>query len=33
MNVGCVPKKVLYNAALHVEMMHTLKDYGFISEF
>ncbi|XP_063933395.1 glutathione reductase, mitochondrial-like isoform X3 [Zophobas morio] len=32
-NVGCVPKKVMYNAALHVEMMHTLKDYGFNSEF
>jgi len=28
-NVGCVPKKVMFNAALHAEMLHDHKDYGF----
>lgn len=28
-NVGCVPKKVMFNAAAHAEMMHTAGDYGF----
>jgi len=28
-NVGCVPKKVMFNAAAHAEMVHTAKDYGF----
>ena len=28
-NVGCVPKKVMFNTALHMEMIHDHKDYGF----
>ncbi|HCA89557.1 MAG TPA: glutathione-disulfide reductase [Legionellales bacterium] len=28
-NVGCVPKKIMYNAALLAEMMQKLPDYGF----
>lgn len=28
-NVGCVPKKVMFNAALVNEMMHAAKHYGF----
>jgi len=28
-NVGCVPKKVMFNTALHAEMLHSMKDYGF----
>uniref|UniRef100_H2YR28 Glutathione reductase, mitochondrial n=1 Tax=Ciona savignyi TaxID=51511 RepID=H2YR28_CIOSA len=28
-NVGCVPKKVMFNAAMHAEMLHDHKDYGF----
>jgi len=28
-NVGCVPKKVMFNAALHAEILHDHKDYGF----
>ncbi|XP_066919504.1 glutathione reductase, mitochondrial-like [Clytia hemisphaerica] len=28
-NVGCVPKKVMFNTALHAEMLHDMKDYGF----
>ncbi|XP_077987932.1 glutathione reductase, mitochondrial-like [Glandiceps talaboti] len=28
-NVGCVPKKVMFNAAMHSEMLHDHKDYGF----
>ncbi|XP_014668404.1 PREDICTED: glutathione reductase, mitochondrial-like [Priapulus caudatus] len=28
-NVGCVPKKVMFNAAAHAELLHDHKDYGF----
>ncbi|CAM9870793.1 unnamed protein product [Lampetra planeri] len=28
-NVGCVPKKVMYNAAMHAELIHDHADYGF----
>jgi len=28
-NVGCVPKKVMYNAAVHAEYLHDHLDYGF----
>ncbi|XP_060065480.1 glutathione reductase, mitochondrial-like [Ylistrum balloti] len=28
-NVGCVPKKVMFNTAMHAEMMKEHKDYGF----
>lgn len=28
-NVGCVPKKIMFNTALHMEMIHDHKDYGF----
>eukprot|EP00614_Pseudopedinella_elastica_P010534 CAMPEP_0172609656 /NCGR_PEP_ID=MMETSP1068-20121228/29603_1 /TAXON_ID=35684 /ORGANISM="Pseudopedinella elastica, Strain CCMP716" /LENGTH=515 /DNA_ID=CAMNT_0013413219 /DNA_START=97 /DNA_END=1644 /DNA_ORIENTATION=+ len=28
-NVGCVPKKVMFNAATIMEMMHAAKHYGF----
>lgn len=28
-NVGCVPKKVMFNTALHAEMLHDMKEYGF----
>ncbi|CAJ0576612.1 unnamed protein product, partial [Mesorhabditis spiculigera] len=28
-NVGCVPKKVMYNCALHAEFIRDHKDYGF----
>lgn len=28
-NVGCVPKKIMYNTALHAEFIHDHKDYGF----
>ncbi|XP_033760443.1 glutathione reductase, mitochondrial-like [Pecten maximus] len=28
-NVGCVPKKVMFNTAMHAEMMKHYKDYGF----
>lgn len=28
-NVGCVPKKVMFNTAMHAEMIHDHKDYGF----
>uniref|UniRef100_A0A8C5HDK2 Glutathione reductase n=1 Tax=Gouania willdenowi TaxID=441366 RepID=A0A8C5HDK2_GOUWI len=28
-NVGCVPKKVMWNAAVHAEYLHDHKDYGF----
>lgn len=28
-NVGCVPKKVMFNAALHAEFLHDHKHYGF----
>lgn len=28
-NVGCVPKKVMYNCALHTEYIRDHADYGF----
>lgn len=28
-NFGCVPKKVMFNTAMHAEMLHTAKEYGF----
>jgi glutathione reductase (NADPH) len=28
-NVGCVPKKIMFNAALVNEMMHAAKHYGY----
>ncbi|XP_065592527.1 glutathione reductase, mitochondrial [Cyrtonyx montezumae] len=28
-NVGCVPKKVMWNAAVHAEFIHDHPDYGF----
>eukprot|EP00298_Acanthocystis_sp_HF-20_P027376 c548_g1_i1.p1 GENE.c548_g1_i1~~c548_g1_i1.p1 ORF type:complete len:494 (+),score=244.18 c548_g1_i1:66-1484(+) len=28
-NMGCVPKKVMFNTALHAEMLHSAKAYGF----
>ncbi|XP_010000592.1 PREDICTED: glutathione reductase, mitochondrial, partial [Chaetura pelagica] len=28
-NVGCVPKKVMWNAATHAELIHDHPDYGF----
>ncbi|KAF1536340.1 Glutathione reductase, mitochondrial, partial [Eudyptes schlegeli] len=28
-NVGCVPKKVMWNAAVHAEFVHDHADYGF----
>lgn len=28
-NVGCVPKKVMWNVATHAEHLHDLYDYGF----
>lgn len=28
-NVGCVPKKVMFNTAMHSEMLHDHADYGF----
>ncbi|XP_076096850.1 glutathione reductase, mitochondrial-like isoform X2 [Mytilus galloprovincialis] len=28
-NVGCVPKKVMFNTAMHAEFIHDHKDYGF----
>ncbi|NXC41635.1 GSHR protein, partial [Penelope pileata] len=28
-NVGCVPKKVMWNAAMHAEYIHDHPDYGF----
>uniref|UniRef100_T1JP73 Glutathione reductase n=1 Tax=Strigamia maritima TaxID=126957 RepID=T1JP73_STRMM len=28
-NVGCVPKKIMYSAALHAEFIEDHKDYGF----
>uniref|UniRef100_A0A2K6SPM9 Glutathione reductase, mitochondrial n=1 Tax=Saimiri boliviensis boliviensis TaxID=39432 RepID=A0A2K6SPM9_SAIBB len=30
-NVGCVPKKVMWNTAVHSEFMHDHSDYGFPS--
>ncbi|KAM4586548.1 glutathione reductase, mitochondrial isoform 2-T2 [Fundulus diaphanus] len=31
-NVGCVPKKVMWNAAVHAEYLHDHSDYGFATE-
>ena len=28
-NVGCVPKKIMFNAAAHAEALHYHKDFGF----
>lgn len=28
-NLGCVPKKIMWNAAAHAERLHDLADYGF----
>lgn len=28
-NVGCVPKKIMFNTAVHAEMIKDHKDYGF----
>jgi len=28
-NLGCVPKKVMYSTAVHAENLHDLADYGF----
>ncbi|XP_063314794.1 glutathione reductase, mitochondrial [Pelobates fuscus] len=28
-NVGCVPKKIMWNAAIHSEYIHDHEDYGF----
>lgn len=28
-NVGCVPKKVMFNAAVHAEFIRDHADYGF----
>lgn len=28
-NVGCVPKKVMYNTAMHAEFIRDHADYGF----
>ncbi len=27
--MGCVPKKVMFNTAMHREFLHDHKDYGF----
>ena len=29
MNVGCVPKKVMFNTAMMAEFIHDAPDYGF----
>ena len=29
-NVGCVPKKIMWNAATLAEEIHDLRDYGFV---
>ncbi|XP_062381308.1 glutathione reductase, mitochondrial isoform X1 [Sardina pilchardus] len=29
-NVGCVPKKVMWNAAVHAEVAHDRADYGYL---
>jgi len=31
-NLGCVPKKVMFNASLIAETIHKSNDYGFLSE-
>ncbi|KAG9399902.1 hypothetical protein AC1031_011367 [Aphanomyces cochlioides] len=28
-NVGCIPKKIMYNAAVHAEILHSAHDYTF----
>ncbi|XP_045201495.2 glutathione reductase, mitochondrial-like [Mercenaria mercenaria] len=28
-NVGCVPKKIMFNTAMHAEFIHNHKEYGF----
>ncbi len=28
-NVGCVPKKLMFHAAMHAEELHDLRDFGF----
>lgn len=28
-NVGCVPKKVMFYTAMHAEISHNHEDYGF----
>lgn len=28
-NVGCVPKKVMWNAAMVSEILHDMENYGF----
>ena len=28
-NVGCVPKKIMFNTAMHAELLHDHRDYGF----
>ncbi|XP_012697106.2 glutathione reductase, mitochondrial isoform X2 [Clupea harengus] len=30
-NVGCVPKKVMWNAAVHAEVAHDRTDYGYLA--
>ncbi|KAJ8309675.1 hypothetical protein KUTeg_011540 [Tegillarca granosa] len=32
-NVGCVPKKIMFNTAMHAEMIRDHKDFGFNVEF
>ena len=32
-NVGCVPKKVMFNTAMHAEMIHDHQDYGCVTLF
>lgn len=32
-NVGCVPKKVMFNTAMHAEFIHDHKGYGFDVDF
>lgn len=32
-NVGCVPKKVMFNTAMHAEFIHDHKEYGFDVDF
>ncbi|CAH1781325.1 unnamed protein product [Owenia fusiformis] len=32
-NVGCVPKKIMFNTAVHAEYIHDHKDYGFDVEY
>ncbi|KAJ8310171.1 hypothetical protein KUTeg_012036 [Tegillarca granosa] len=32
-NVGCVPKKIMFNTAMHAEMIRDHKDFGFNVEY